>query len=521
VLEQRRRFPLEGFAILLATVGGFAVCSTRLRAEEGASPEGVDAAPSPVAAQPAAQQAALDAIIDLSARDMPYDDGRETILTWPQMPFDSQAEVEYVVERADSEHGPFSEMLRFPANTRYTSDIEGPWWAWDRGDREAPPHFVVLQTSLRETVSVQIESWPAGLTIPPELADAVVYDSERGELQARKTLTEEQRQQLLDVSGELAFQIAVRKLNGLAKSYDAGGALGEPLTDVPYFFRVRAVQEDRVGPWSEVVSAVPVENWFKLPLLNNLIFVAVLSGTLLFFLEFAKRRQLFLRQIPGLKAVDEAIGRATEMGKAVFYMTGRLDMDNIATIAAATILGEVAKKTAAYGVELKVPHTYSVTMAVCREITRSAYLEAGRPDAYRDEINYYITEEQFSYAAAVNGQMLRERPGAVFYMGYYYAESLLMAETGATTGAIQIAGTNSESQLPFFVTTCDYTLIGEELFAASAYLSRRPELVGTLRGQDLGKIAVMFVVVFGTLLATLGSILEFKAGWFFDFLSKG
>ena len=76
-------------------------------------------------------------------------------------------------------------------------------------------------------------------------------------------------------------------------------------------------------------------------------------------------------------------------------------------------------------------------------------------------------------------------------------------ETGASTGAIQIAGTDSDHQLPFFVTTCDYTLIGEELYAASAYLSREPVQVGTLLGQDVGKLAVLSLIALGSIAATL------------------
>jgi hypothetical protein len=91
----------------------------------------------------------------------------------------------------------------------------------------------------------------------------------------------------------------------------------------------------------------------------------------------------------------------------------------------------------------------------------------------------------------------------VFYCGYYYAEALLMAEAGAATGAIQIAATDAEAQLPFFVTVCDYTLIGEELYAASAYLSRKPELVGTLRGQDIAKLVVMMTLLLGTAVVTV------------------
>jgi hypothetical protein len=54
------------------------------------------------------------------------------------------------------------------------------------------------------------------------------------------------------------------------------------------------------------------------------------------------------------------------------------------------------------------------------------------------------------------------------------------------------------------VTTCDYTLIGEELYAASAYLSKEPIQIGTLRGQDLGKAVILSVILIGTVIATIG-----------------
>ena len=89
-------------------------------------------------------------------------------------------------------------------------------------------------------------------------------------------------------------------------------------------------------------------------------------------------------------------------------------------------------------------------MAVSQEVVKESYLNAGRPDAYSDDMVFLAATEQFSYAAALDGMMVRERPAANIMMGYFYAESLLLAETGASTGAIQIAGTDSYTQLPFF-----------------------------------------------------------------------
>ncbi|MEK7866988.1 MAG: DUF6754 domain-containing protein, partial [Planctomycetota bacterium] len=113
-----------------------------------------------------------------------------------------------------------------------------------------------------------------------------------------------------------------------------------------------------------------------------------------------------------------------------------------------------------------------------------------------------LSNDQFSYVAAVDGIMMRDKPAANFYMGYYYAESLLLAETGAATGAIQIAGTDSVTQLPFFIAACDYTLIGEELYAASAYLSRDPMQLGSLKGLDYGKALLIALLLVGTLLVS-------------------
>ena len=62
--------------------------------------------------------------------------------------------------------------------------------------------------------------------------------------------------------------------------------------------------------------------------------------------------------------------------------------------------------------------------------------------------------------------------------------------------AIQIAGTDMVTQLPFFIVACDYTLIGEELYAAGAYMGGDPKLTGGLKGQDWCKaLAICCILV--------------------------
>ena len=238
---------------------------------------------------------------------------------------------------------------------------------------------------------------------------------------------------------------------------------------------------------------------------SYILFVLFIALTLRAISRARQGADLFIRPIAGLKAVNEAIGRATEMGRKILYVPGIQSMDEIQTIASMAVLGHIAKQTALYGADLDVPNRDPLTYAAARETVKAAYLESGRPDAYRETIVNYVTFDQFAFTAAVTGRMVRERPAAHFFVGQFYAESLMLAEVGQTTGAIQIAATAEVAQLPFFVATCDYTLIGEEFYAASAYLSREPLLLGSIKGQDWVKSIIIGWLIVGIAVLAAGS----------------
>ena len=248
------------------------------------------------------------------------------------------------------------------------------------------------------------------------------------------------------------------------------------------------------------------DNWFRAERANALIasvlFIAIILGSIAYA---QSGRNIFIRRIAGLNAVEEAIGRATEIGKKVFYIPGIQSMDDIQTIASIAILGHVARSTARNGTDLDVPNRDPLTFASAREAVKASYLSEGRPDLFREDMVNYVTYDQFAFTAAVSARMIREKPAAIFLIGYFFAESLILAETGQSTGAIQIAGQADPTQLPFFVATCDYTLIGEELYAASAYLSREPVLMGSTRGQDIAKGILLLLGIVGIIAASFGN----------------
>ena len=260
--------------------------------------------------------------------------------------------------------------------------------------------------------------------------------------------------------------------------------------------------------WGEVfLSPVkPQGEWFDSDSVSILVASVIFIGLIFYYFGKARRgQQMYLRPIAGIEAIDEAVGRATEMGKPILYVPGLSTISDVATIASLTILGRIARKVAEYQTDLMVPNCDPIVYTVATESVKQAYLEAGRPDAYNDESVFFITTSQFAFVAAVNGIMMREKPATNFYLGMFWAESLLLAETGALTGAIQIAGTDAVTQLPFFITTCDYTLIGEELYAASAYLGREPRQLAAVKGQDACKGLIMVLLILGLILSIIYS----------------
>ena len=249
--------------------------------------------------------------------------------------------------------------------------------------------------------------------------------------------------------------------------------------------------------------------WFNTDRVRILVACALFLGLIFYYFQKAQRgSDLYLRPIPGMDAIDEAIGRATEMGKPILYVPGLSTISDVATIASLTILSRVAKKVAEYQTPLMVPNRDPIVFTIAEESVKQAYLEAGRPDAYNPDSVFFLTQSQFAFVAGVNGIMMRDRPATNFYLGMFWAESLILAETGSLSGAIQIAGTDAVTQLPFFITTCDYTLIGEELYAASAYLGREPKQLGAIKSQDACKGIIMAIITMALLAGILDLVFD-------------
>ncbi len=214
-------------------------------------------------------------------------------------------------------------------------------------------------------------------------------------------------------------------------------------------------------------------------------------------------KDLYIRRIAGLNAIDEAIGRATEMGKPVLMVPGLSDTINAIAVQAVNIFAYVSRIAARFANPILLCCYNAAVYTYAQETIRDVYQSEGVADRYDPDSVRFVSDRQFAFAAGVSGLILREQTAATFFLGEFYAESLIFAETANSIGAIQVASSTETTQTPFFIAACDYVLIGDEFYAASAYLTRQPVLVGSLVGQDWSKLMIILMIILGTLLNTV------------------
>lgn len=236
-----------------------------------------------------------------------------------------------------------------------------------------------------------------------------------------------------------------------------------------------------------------------------LLMVLFIAPVLMYIRKARRGRELYVRRISGVDAIDEALGRSAELGRPISFTTGLTAVSPL-LYACLGVLYHVGRRAARYKAKLLVPQTASDVMAIVEDVVRDAYRDEGRPGLFDPGNILFLSQEQLAFAAGYSGLMQREGVAAAFLFGEFAAESLILAEAGQQVGAMQVGASVSPEQVPFFICTCDYTLIGEELYAASAYLTREPVQLGSLLGQDRAKAVFFLLILIGVCIATFNAV---------------
>jgi Domain of unknown function (DUF6754) len=223
-------------------------------------------------------------------------------------------------------------------------------------------------------------------------------------------------------------------------------------------------------------------------------------------------KKIYIRRVAGLDAIEEAVGRAAEMGKPVVSSYG-LGGFTYWTLAGLSILSHVAQLSAKTGTRLIVPTGGSteslIVRPVAEEIVKTTYTLEGVSDHYNPDDLPFLSGQQYAYVGGYVGILQRTRPASVIMTGSHWSDAMNIAETSNAVGAITITSGSYISNVAALACASDYILIGEEAPAAGAYLSDDPAQRASIRVQDLFKFLALGCIILGLVLSNVGiSLIE-------------
>jgi hypothetical protein len=141
---------------------------------------------------------------------------------------------------------------------------------------------------------------------------------------------------------------------------------------------------------------------------------------------------------------------------------------------------------------------------LAEDVLKTAFAREGKLDQFKPEYNLWFGRGD-SYDAGFIRFLAANNVTSTFYLGRFGSEAIPFAEVGAQKGCLQIAGTPNTWGAIFLVATCDYMMLGDELFAAAAIASESPVETAALIGSDALRLIVMAILAAGILLVNVGS----------------
>lgn len=214
-----------------------------------------------------------------------------------------------------------------------------------------------------------------------------------------------------------------------------------------------------------------------------------------------------LRRLNAYEALPGQVGEAVESGGRVHVsLAGNsiIDENTATSMAGLDMLGEVSARSTISDRSTLGTTADPTTLPLIGDTIRHAAKRIDAPYDYQALAARLVALDPLSMAAGVTGLVPDEDVTSNVLVGSFEREAILIAEAGARQGLSQtISSDRLEGQAVGFVAG-DYTLIGEEMFVAGAYLSEKASRLGGLATHDVLRWVVALSIIGGVVLSSLG-----------------
>ncbi|NWJ44928.1 MAG: hypothetical protein HXX08_03530 [Chloroflexi bacterium] len=242
--------------------------------------------------------------------------------------------------------------------------------------------------------------------------------------------------------------------------------------------------------------------------------VIILVFVILYFYIWAqleRKRTVNLRPLTGLNRLRLMVQRTVETGSKVHFSVGNGGLEGEAgtaeTLSGISALSSVQQVAARSKGNVITTTNDSITYLMAAATSDAEYVQAGRLQDYKPDQTRFITQQQSAaFAAGLASIIAEPNISGSALIGRIGPEYLLVGDTANRRDIPQVVGTTSTQAMPLAIASAGFenTLLGEEVYAAPAYLSRKPAQLASLQVQDLFRILIIIGILGGVVAATLG-----------------
>ena len=237
--------------------------------------------------------------------------------------------------------------------------------------------------------------------------------------------------------------------------------------------------------------------------------VLILAAVLLVALTLWRRRSPgSLRLIDAYERLNRSIGLAVENGTRLHISLGRGNLFTTrggSALAGLAMLRRLSERTSVSDRPPIVTSGDASLAILSQDTLQSGYRAAGTEDQYRFSTGRLTGLTPFSYAAGTVSTIHDENVSANIFMGDFGTESALLAEASDREDANLIAASDNLSAQAVFYASAQEPLIGEELFAAGAYVGAGASHEASLNVQDILRWLIILAIIIGAGLKILGA----------------
>jgi hypothetical protein len=240
----------------------------------------------------------------------------------------------------------------------------------------------------------------------------------------------------------------------------------------------------------------------------GILFLLLFVGLIIYFLRVNSQHPAsYLRDIRAFSRFRRGIGLAVETGQRLHIALGHggiLYEQGGSGLVGLSLLQRIARAASASDRPPVATSGEATLMVLSQDTLKSVYRMMNADALYDPESGQLTGLTPFSYASGIVPVIYDQQVSMHVFSGHFTSEVGLIVDAAEQNNSLTFGSSDNLQGQSILFAAAQEPLIGEELYAAGAYLQVNPFHIASVRAQDIVRWGLVGVLLIGALLKAVG-----------------